>query len=126
MVANIANAVIYQFGLHCVYWSVQISIFNGYLDSSAVDVLCWIFKGEGGKVCGNMCLCERERTVSCGACGDGEKGGIRLEWFVKKANWDGDGSGKVCSCGWELCTTVSVKRNEMSIHVRGVNKHGGE
>ena len=83
-------------------------------------------KREGGKICGDMCVCERERTVSCGECGDGEKGGIKQEWFVEKANWDGDGSGKVCSCGWEPHATVGVKRNEMNIHVRGVNKHGGE
>ena len=72
-----------------------------------------------------MCtVCERERTALCGACGDGEKGGIKLEWFVEMANWDGDRRGKVCGCGWKQCTTVGVKRNEMSIHVQGGNEHG--
>ena len=33
---------------------------------------------------------------------------------------------KVCSCGWEPCATVGVKRNKMSMHVRGGNKHWGE
>ena len=37
------------------------------------------------KKCDKTCVHERERTVSCG----GEKGGIKLEWFVGKANWDG-------------------------------------
>ena len=59
-----------------------------------------------------MYVRERENTASCG---DGEKGGINLEWFVGKANWDGDGSGKVGSCGWEPPAIVGAKRNEMSI-----------
>lgn len=77
-------------------------------------------------MCGNKCVCERERTAVCGACGHGEEGGIKLEWFVQKVNWDRDGSGKVCSCGWELCATVGVKRNKMRTHTWGVNRHGGE
>ena len=63
-------------------------------------------------MCGNKCVSERERTAACGACGDGE--GIKLEWFVEKVNWDRDGSGKGCSCGWELSATdrCKKKRNE--------------
>ena len=41
------------------------------------------------KKCDKMCVHERERTVSCGGCVGGENGGIKLEWFVSKANWDG-------------------------------------
>ena len=42
-------------------------------------------KWEGGKMCGDMYVLERERTV---LCGDGEKGGIKLEWFVGKAKFN--------------------------------------
>ena len=45
-------------------------------------------KWEGGKMCGDMYVLERERTVLCGECGDGEKGGIKLEWFVGKAKFN--------------------------------------
>ena len=32
-------------------------------------------KREGGKKCDKTCVHERERTVSCGECGGGEKEG---------------------------------------------------
>ena len=41
------------------------------------------------KKCDKTCVHERERTVSFVECVGGEKGGIKLEWFVGKANWDG-------------------------------------
>ena len=41
-----------------------------------------------------------------------------------KANWGRGENGKVCNCGWEPRAIVGVKRNEMSIHVRGGNEHG--
>ena len=34
-------------------------------------------KQESGKMCDDVYVGERERTVSCGECGDGEKGGIK-------------------------------------------------
>ena len=50
-------------------------------------------KQECGKMCDDVYVCERERTVSCGECGDGENGGIKPEQYVGKAYWDGGGSG---------------------------------
>ena len=44
---------------------------------------------EGGKKCSETCVCGKERAVTYGECGGGEKWKMKLEWFVGKANWDG-------------------------------------
>ena len=44
---------------------------------------------EGGKKCSKTCVCGKKRAVTGDECGGGEKGKMKLEWFVGKANWDG-------------------------------------
>ena len=36
-----------------------------------------------------MCVCGREKIVSCGECGGREKGRIKLGWFVGQVDRDG-------------------------------------
>ena len=75
---------------------------------------------------------ERERIVSCGECVDGEKGGLKLEWFVGKANWgtkSGSGPrhflGRLFGLGLGLVFSVhfglglGLGKWEMSNRVRG-------
>ena len=39
--------------------------------------------------CSKTCVCAKKRPVTCaGECGGGEKGKVKLEWFMGKANWD--------------------------------------
>ena len=74
------------------YQDTSISISNGYSDPSAVGVVCWIWEGRGSGRAGRSVakrVCVKERAVTGDECGGGEKGKMKLVWFVAKANWDG-------------------------------------
>ena len=63
--------------------------FNGYSDPSTV---CWIWEGRGSGRAERSSKTRgrgKKRAVTCaGECGGGEKGKVKLEWFMGKANWD--------------------------------------